>query len=30
MKLHEGALVLDDNGPGLLAKLVLPLQRAAS
>ncbi len=30
MKLHDGALVLDDNGPGLLAKLVLPLQRAAS
>lgn len=25
MKLHEGALVLEDNNPGLLAKLVLPL-----
>ena len=30
MKLHDGALVLEDNGPGLLAKLVLPLQRPAS
>ena len=28
MKLHEGVLVLDDNHPGLLAKLVLPLQPA--
>ena len=25
MKLHEGTLVLEDNNPGLLAKLVLPL-----
>lgn len=30
MKLHDGALVLEDNNPGLLAKLVLPLQTAAS
>jgi len=30
MKLHDGTLVLDDNHPGLLAKLVLPLQPAAS
>jgi signal transduction histidine kinase len=28
MKLHKGALVLEDNHPGLLAKLVLPLQSA--
>lgn len=28
MKLHEGSLVLEDNNPGLLAKLVLPLHRA--
>lgn len=27
MKLHKGALVLEDNHPGLLAKLVLPLHR---
>ena len=29
MKLHKGALLLEDNHPGLLAKLVLPLQREA-
>ncbi len=28
MKLHNGSLVLEDNGPGLLAKLVLPLHGA--
>ena len=27
MKLHNGELVLDDNHPGLIAKLVLPLHR---
>ena len=27
MKLHKGALLLEDNHPGLSAKLVLPLQR---
>jgi signal transduction histidine kinase len=25
MKLHKGSLVLDDNAPGLVARLVLPL-----
>ncbi|MBI3674556.1 MAG: HAMP domain-containing protein [Rhizobiales bacterium] len=30
MKLHGGSLQLGDNHPGLLAKLVLPLHRAAS
>jgi signal transduction histidine kinase len=30
MKLHHGSLVIEDNAPGLLAKLVLPLHRAAS
>ena len=30
MKLHNGALYLDDNQPGLLAKLVLPLHGADS
>lgn len=30
MKLHDGALILEDNHPGLLAKLVLPLHGAAS
>jgi signal transduction histidine kinase len=29
MKLHKGALILDDNHPGLCAKLVLPLSEAA-
>ncbi len=28
MKLHKGTLLLEDNHPGLLAKLVLPLQTA--
>ena len=28
MKLHKGTLLLEDNHPGLLAKLVLPLQAA--
>ena len=28
MKLHKGTLVLEDNHPGLSAKLVLPLHRA--
>ena len=27
MKLHKGALLLEDNNPGLAARLVLPLQR---
>lgn len=30
MKLHKGALVLEDNHPGLCAKLVLPLHKADS
>jgi signal transduction histidine kinase len=30
MKLHQGQLVLEDNQPGLLAKLVLPLHQPAS
>jgi signal transduction histidine kinase len=30
MKLHQGALVLEDNQPGLSAKLVLPLHKADS
>ena len=30
MKLHKGTLVLEDNHPGLSAKLVLPLHRDAS
>mgnify|MGYP003382362710 CR=1 FL=1 len=30
MKLHDGALVLDDNRPGLLAKLELPLFTSSS
>jgi signal transduction histidine kinase len=30
MKLHKGALLLEDNHPGLAAKLVLPLHRQAS
>jgi signal transduction histidine kinase len=27
MKLHKGALLLEDNNPGLAARLVLPLHR---
>jgi signal transduction histidine kinase len=27
MKLHKGALLLEDNNPGLAAKLVLPLHK---
>ncbi len=30
MKLHKGALVLEDNQPGLCAKLMLPLRRSGS
>jgi hypothetical protein len=30
MKLHKGSLLLEDNRPGLCAKLVLPLVRPAS
>ena len=30
MKLHKGTLLLEDNGPGLAAKLVLPLHRPSS
>ena len=30
VKLHNGALMLEDNNPGLLAKLVLPLHKVAS
>jgi signal transduction histidine kinase len=30
MKLHGGALLLEDNEPGLRAKLVLPLQESQS